>query len=76
MRLVSFLIGGKRHFGVVQGDGVIDLTARLGCTINEFIAAASAGPVALPDSGASDHTLSGLEFLPVVPNPGKIICRW
>lgn len=74
MRLVSFSIGGKPHFGAVIGDRVVDLTARLGCTITDFIAATPAAAAAILDSGATDHALADLALLPVVPDPGKIIC--
>jgi hypothetical protein len=30
MKLVSFLHAGKNHYGVIKGNKVIDLSARLG----------------------------------------------
>ena len=32
MKLASFLYQGKRSYGIVQADGVIDLGRRLGAT--------------------------------------------
>jgi 2-keto-4-pentenoate hydratase/2-oxohepta-3-ene-1,7-dioic acid hydratase in catechol pathway len=78
VKLVSFEIGGKAHYGVVDGEGVIDLGTRLGpdfAGIKRFIANPPRDKVkALVAQGRHDHRLAALTLLPVVPDPGKIIC--
>jgi 2-keto-4-pentenoate hydratase/2-oxohepta-3-ene-1,7-dioic acid hydratase in catechol pathway len=78
VKLISFSISGETRFGVVDGERVLDLTARLGSryrSIVDYIAApATADVAALLAQGASDHALGDVKLLPVVPNPGKIVC--
>ncbi|WP_281930526.1 fumarylacetoacetate hydrolase family protein [Roseibium album] len=78
MKLLSFLREGSSGFGVVVDGGVIDLTGRLSgevVTLRQAIAAELLGAVAdyasgrHPDLGWSDIT-----FLPVIPDPAKILC--
>ena len=74
MKLISFKHKGKNSFGAVTGDKVIDLqtaatdlksliAANLVAEASDFIKTAQAS-IALAD----------VEFLPVIPNPGKIVC--
>jgi 2-keto-4-pentenoate hydratase/2-oxohepta-3-ene-1,7-dioic acid hydratase in catechol pathway len=76
MKLVSYLLRDGVHYGAVVGDRVVDLTTRLPYAgINEFIAANAAiqvGPTLERESG--DYDYNALTLLPVIPNPGKIIC--
>ncbi len=76
MRLLSFKLAGKDTWGAVVGDQVVDLAAATGiATLAEFIGspawaqreslAAAARPVA---------PLAGLQYLPVIPQPEKIVC--
>lgn len=74
MKLMSFRKSGKASWGVVEGDAVADLGAADGAppTIRAaleagFDAASSAG-------GAAKVPLGDVEFLPVITDPGKIIC--
>lgn len=78
MKLLSFLREGSSGFGVVVDGGVIDLTGRLSgevVTLRQAIAAELLGTAAdyasgrHPDLGWSDIT-----FLPVIPDPAKILC--
>lgn len=72
MKLVSFRHEGAARYGMVSGDGVHDLSARLPhAGIRAFIAA---GGKAEQPEGPPDHALADLELLPVVPDPGKIVC--
>ena len=78
MKLVSYQHTGKDSYGAIVGDGVVDLGRIYGARapdLKAFIAAdlfadASArlaqAQVALP--------LSEVTLLPVIPNPGKILC--
>jgi 2-keto-4-pentenoate hydratase/2-oxohepta-3-ene-1,7-dioic acid hydratase in catechol pathway len=77
MKLLSFRHGGKETYGVVSGDGVIDLGKRLGATypdLKTLIAKGGLDEAKKAATGAADAPLSAIEFLPVIPNPGKIIC--
>lgn len=76
MRLLSFQLDGRDTWGAVVGDRVVDLAASTGiATLAEFIGsprwaererlAAAATPVA---------PLAGLDFMPPIPRPEKIVC--
>lgn len=74
MKLLSFLRpDGTAACGKLLGDGVADLSARLG--VSSLRALLEAGR--LPDAAAvmqADLPLAGLRFLPVIPDPAKIVC--
>ena len=79
MRLVSFEVGERAGYGVVSGDAVVDLSAKLGREFPSLIDMIRGGNVALEraraaSSSAPDHKLSEIAFLPPVPGPEKIIC--
>lgn len=77
MKLLSFRHGGKDTYGVVSGNGVIDLGKRLGATypdLKTLIAKGGLEEAKKVATGAADAPLSAIEYLPVIPNPGKIIC--
>lgn len=78
MKLVSFEHAGKPGFGVVVGDGVVDLGRALNGRFADLkdllggdgLAAARAAA----QGRAADFKLADLTLLPVIPNPGKIWC--
>jgi 2-keto-4-pentenoate hydratase/2-oxohepta-3-ene-1,7-dioic acid hydratase in catechol pathway len=79
MRLVSFESGGRAGYGIVSGDGVIDLGARLGSEYPALIDVIRGGDKALEKAraalgGAPDHKLSEITFMPPVPDAEKILC--
>ena len=77
MKLLSFRHGGKDTYGVVSGNGVVDLGKRLGATypdLKTLIAKGGIDEAKRLASAAADAPLSAIEYLPVIPNPGKIIC--
>jgi 2-keto-4-pentenoate hydratase/2-oxohepta-3-ene-1,7-dioic acid hydratase in catechol pathway len=77
MKLLSFRHGGKDTYGVVSGNGVVDLGKRLGATypdLKTLIAKGGIEEAKKLASGAADVPLSAIEYLPVIPNPGKIVC--
>ena len=78
MKLVSFLAGGKPSFGVVVGDGVVTMKDRLNgryATLRDVIAADALDELRRAVQGAQpDQKLAGLQYLPVIPNPEKIMC--
>ena len=77
MKLVSFVSGGRARYGMVSGDGVIDLATRFGerwPTLRDMLAADGIAEAARVATEASDFALADLDFAPVIPNPDKIIC--
>ncbi len=77
MRWLSFERDGEATFGLVKDDGVVD-ARRLAPELADLKAAVAAGRLAeLAEAAAglpADLPLAGLTFLPVIPNPGKILC--
>jgi 2-keto-4-pentenoate hydratase/2-oxohepta-3-ene-1,7-dioic acid hydratase in catechol pathway len=78
MKLASYIANGKPAFGVVTGDGVVTMSERLGgryATLREAIAGGAIDEMRRAAEGAKpDQKLAGLKFLPVIPNPEKILC--
>ena len=79
MKLVSFLQRGQAAYGAVVGtDSVLDLTPLLGAQapdLKSLIAQGLVGRAAdLARSQAPTLRLADLTLLPVIPNPGKIVC--
>jgi 2-keto-4-pentenoate hydratase/2-oxohepta-3-ene-1,7-dioic acid hydratase in catechol pathway len=70
MKLMSFAVGGKSTWGVVEGDEVVDCAA-IAPTLR---AALEAGATLQAPAGAPRHKLSEVTFLPVIPDPDKVIC--
>ena len=77
MKLASFVHQGIRSYGIVKADGVINLGRRLGDRYSDLksLLAANALNEAQQFSGEKpDLSFDALEFLPVIDNPGKILC--
>ena len=78
MKLASYRAGGLTGYGIVSGQGVVDLTRRLGTKYSDLRALLAAG--ALPEAqqagagAAPDYQITDVHLLPVIPNPDKIIC--
>jgi 2-keto-4-pentenoate hydratase/2-oxohepta-3-ene-1,7-dioic acid hydratase in catechol pathway len=80
MKLVSFRHGGRDGFGVIKGDGVIDLTAAFFfetryASLREVFAANAVDELGRAAEGSEpDLGLTDISFLLPVPRPPKIIC--
>jgi 5-carboxymethyl-2-hydroxymuconate isomerase len=78
MRLVSFCVNRRERFGVAVGDGIVDLTDRLGLGLDsvrdllEPRALARAREVVA--ASKPDFAQADVQFRIPVPNPDKIIC--
>ncbi len=77
MKLATFRVAGSVTWGIVEGEEAIDVGAVLRGRLPDLKAAIAAG--ALPGLGehaahAPRYPLSAIEWLPVVPNPDKILC--
>jgi 5-carboxymethyl-2-hydroxymuconate isomerase len=74
MRLLSFEAAGRRRFGAVAGDGIVDLTGESG-SLREALAANALGR--LREAAAArkpQFALAEATFLTPIPVPEKIIC--
>ena len=78
MKLASYMADGKACFGVVAGDGVITLNQRLGgryASLRDALAPDALVEIRkVADAGKPDHRLTDIKWLPVIPNPEKILC--
>lgn len=76
MKLLSFVLAGRPTWGAVVGDQVVDLGAATGiATLAEFIGSPRwAEREALAAAARPAAPLAGLEYLPVIPRPEKIVC--
>src|ERR1700761_1419021 len=78
MKLSSFVHGGRPTYGIVTGEGVIDLGKRLGRQLPTLRALLAAGALeqarAFERQAAADYALKDLQFAPVIPDPDKIVC--
>ncbi len=78
MRYLSFLHRGMPRYGFIERDGVVDLTQRLGGefpSLRAFLAGNGASKLdKIAGRGRADMALGDISFLPVIPNPDKILC--
>jgi 2-keto-4-pentenoate hydratase/2-oxohepta-3-ene-1,7-dioic acid hydratase in catechol pathway len=78
MRLASFTARGRTTFGVVEGDGVVDLRLRFGVrytTLLDLLRAGALREVMPAITGVrADFPLAEVELLPPVVAPEKILC--
>lgn len=69
MRLVSFRRpSGEPSYGRIEGDQIVDLAGAEGGFLKDALAAGQFG------EGGQTHALSAVVLLPVIPDPGKILC--
>ncbi|MEN0613454.1 fumarylacetoacetate hydrolase family protein [Klebsiella indica] len=77
MKLASFIHQGSRSYGIVKADGMINLGQRLGNHYGDLKSLLAAGALNEAQRLAGetpDIRFDDLEFLPVIENPGKILC--
>ncbi|HVU40713.1 MAG TPA: fumarylacetoacetate hydrolase family protein [Xanthobacteraceae bacterium] len=76
MRLLSFSADGKDSFGAVSGDGVVTLNAKVRQpSLAAALAADGVEALRRAAHGATpDRKLADIKFLPVIPQPNKILC--
>ena len=77
MKFASFEINSAASWGLVEGDTVADLGAVLRDRYPDLKSAIAAGvlsEVAAAAARAKRHPLASIAFLPVIPNPDKILC--
>lgn len=75
MKLVTFRTAQGASYGAVTGKGIVDLKRRLGSQYPDLKALIAGNAFAKVDlAAAADFKQSEITFLPVIPNPGKIVC--
>ena len=77
MKLASFKIGNSSTWGVIEGDEAIDVGAVLKerfPDLKSVIAADALSAVRDAASKAKRHPTADITWLPVIPNPDKILC--
>jgi len=77
VRWISFEKAGRASYGVVVGNGIVDVGARRpnDRTLKDLLASgdlAKAGADAATQK--ADHALADVKYLPVITNPDKILC--
>jgi len=78
MKLISYQYNGIDSYGAVRGDRVVDLRevfAGRASDLKTLIAAdLLAEAAAAAEKAGATLPLSEVQLLPVIPNPGKIVC--
>lgn len=77
MKFASFTIDNVPSWGLVKGDHIADLGAVLRARFPDLksaIAADALKEAAAAATSAPLHPLAAIHFLPVIPNPDKILC--
>jgi len=77
MKFASFRINGATSWGLIDGNEAVDLGAVLRDRFPDLKSAIAAGALAEAANAAAKaarHPLASLTWLPVIPNPDKILC--
>jgi len=77
MKLATVNLRGKQSWGVVSGDVFADLGEKLGGQLPDLKTVLARDAIAdLPAhiDSARTYPLTALEWLPLIPNPDKILC--
>ncbi len=77
MKFVSFLLKGQPKFGISDGKNITDLTGNINGanTLKELILNKGLKEaIQYAEKNPGDISLNQIEYLPLIPNPGKIIC--
>jgi 2-keto-4-pentenoate hydratase/2-oxohepta-3-ene-1,7-dioic acid hydratase in catechol pathway len=78
MAFITFKAEGRVSYGIVREDGVFDLGRRIGAVLPDLkslLTAQSLGLLgSLPEATVTDYAAGEFTYLPVIPNPAKILC--
>jgi 2-keto-4-pentenoate hydratase/2-oxohepta-3-ene-1,7-dioic acid hydratase in catechol pathway len=78
MSYVSFMAEGRATYGIARHNGVFDLGRHIGGAfpdLRSFLTAQSHGRIAsLPEPLTTDYATGQFTYLPLIPNPSKILC--
>jgi 2-keto-4-pentenoate hydratase/2-oxohepta-3-ene-1,7-dioic acid hydratase in catechol pathway len=76
MRLASYIADGRADFGVVRDDGVVSLGRSSGAVDLKGLLTEGLLPraEAIARDTPSTHAIGDVTFLPVIPQPSKVLC--
>jgi 2-keto-4-pentenoate hydratase/2-oxohepta-3-ene-1,7-dioic acid hydratase in catechol pathway len=77
MKLATFKANGTTTWGLIDGEEAVDLGAALRDRYPDLKSAITANALLEAAEQAGDakrHSLSEIQWLPVIPNPDKILC--
>ena len=76
MKFASFEADGRRTFGVVRDDSLIEASEAIRARYADLRAVLAADALAdlAADSDGQAFDASSVKFLPTIPNPDKVIC--
>jgi len=77
MKLASFEVRGERTWGLTDNERAFDIGAALRERFHDLKSAITANAypeVSAAASSATHYPLSEIQWLPVIPNPDKILC--
>jgi 2-keto-4-pentenoate hydratase/2-oxohepta-3-ene-1,7-dioic acid hydratase in catechol pathway len=77
MKFASFRVNGTKSWGLIDGEQAVDLGALLRDRFPDLKSAIAAGALAEVASlagKAATYPLANVVWLPVIPNPDKILC--
>jgi 2-keto-4-pentenoate hydratase/2-oxohepta-3-ene-1,7-dioic acid hydratase in catechol pathway len=76
MKLASYMADGQACFGVVTDDGVVTLNQRLGyASLRDALTTGGLAEIRKAANATKpDHKRADVKWLPVIPNPEKILC--
>ena len=74
MKLATFEQAGRRSYGCIVGDGVVDLGARLGAIAPDLASYIASGHRIDTRGLAADFPLAGVHLAKPLPAPGKCFC--
>jgi len=70
MKLATFSVGGTVTWGIVEGEMALDF----GGSFPDLKTCIAAGALGTLAGDAARHRLADITWLPVIPNPEKILC--
>ncbi len=73
MKLASFEISGRPTWGLIEGNHAIEMGG-LFPDLRAFIAAGQPSDIERAKATAPRHDVTAIRWLPVIPNPDKILC--
>ncbi len=74
MKFLSFTTPTGATFGLTDGKGVVDLGLRVGGSLRDAIRRDALGDLARYATAPADYRVDEIGFLPVIPDPAKILC--
>lgn len=77
MKIVNFKVNDKHKFGIINGNGIMDISAIYGNkypSLKVFLENEDINGLQNISTSRVDYLLDEIEFLPVIDNPTKIIC--